>query len=105
MIPYCIQDIVEGTQVENFIKQNTVNYDGLKPDTKYELQVYVLTNYGYNSEQGLLIPFKTKTKCNKDLSIAIINLATKYFYSNFPSLNSINTPQDVPIHNIYLYYT
>ncbi|CAI6363846.1 unnamed protein product [Macrosiphum euphorbiae] len=57
-----LKDIVEGTQVENFIKQNTVNYDGLKPDTKYELQVYVLTNYGYNSEQGLLIPFKTKTK-------------------------------------------
>ncbi|CAI6369742.1 unnamed protein product [Macrosiphum euphorbiae] len=57
-----LKDIVEGTQVENFVKQNTVNYDGLKPDTKYELQVYVLTNYGYNWKQGLLIPFKTKTK-------------------------------------------
>ncbi|XP_060876579.1 uncharacterized protein LOC132949615 [Metopolophium dirhodum] len=57
-----LKDIVEGTQVENSTKQNTVNYDGLKPDTKYELQLYVLTNYGYNSEQGLLIPFKTKTK-------------------------------------------
>jgi len=62
-----VQDIVEGTQVENSTEQNTMNYDGLKPDTKYELQLYVLTNYGYNLEQGLLIPFKTKTKCKKDL--------------------------------------
>ncbi|CAI6376985.1 unnamed protein product [Macrosiphum euphorbiae] len=57
-----LKDIVEGTQVSNLTTQNTVNYDGLKPSTKYELQIYVLTNYGYNSEQGLLIPFKTITK-------------------------------------------
>lgn len=57
-----LKDIIQGTQVSNSTKQNTVNYDELKPDTKYELQLYVLTNYGYNLEQGLLIPFKTKTK-------------------------------------------
>lgn len=99
MKPYCTQDIVEGTQVENSTKQNTVNYDGLKPDTKYELQLYVLTNYGYNSEQGLLIPFKTKAKCNMDLSIAI-KIAAKYFYCNFPSPNPTNKPLDVPTYII-----
>lgn len=57
-----LKDIDEGTQVSNSTTQNSVNFDGLKPSTKYELQLYVLTNYGYNSEQGLLIPFKTKTK-------------------------------------------
>lgn len=57
-----LKDIVEDMLVANSTKQNTVSYDELKPDTKYELQLYVLTNYGYNSEQGLLIPFKTKTK-------------------------------------------
>ncbi|XP_026805156.1 tenascin-like [Rhopalosiphum maidis] len=57
-----LKDIVERTQVAKSIKENTVNYNGLKPDTNYELQIYVMTNHGYNLEQGLLIPFKTKTK-------------------------------------------
>ncbi|KAL5235450.1 hypothetical protein ACI65C_002860 [Semiaphis heraclei] len=56
-----LKDIAEGTQVKYSTKQSTVYYDRLKPDTKYELQLYVLTNYGYNSEQGLSISFKTKS--------------------------------------------
>ncbi|XP_026822080.1 LOW QUALITY PROTEIN: tenascin-like [Rhopalosiphum maidis] len=57
-----LKDIVERTQVAKSVKENMVNYNGLKPDTNYELQIYVMTNHGYNLEQGLLIPFKTKTK-------------------------------------------
>ncbi|XP_027837642.2 uncharacterized protein LOC114120057 [Aphis gossypii] len=57
-----LKDIIKGTQEEKSIKENTITFDELKPDTKYELQVHVLTNYGYNLEQGLLIPFKTKSK-------------------------------------------
>ncbi|XP_060851896.1 uncharacterized protein LOC132930188 isoform X2 [Rhopalosiphum padi] len=57
-----LKNIVEGTQVVESIKENTVSYNELKPDNKYEVQIYVLTNDGYNIEQGLLIPFKTKTK-------------------------------------------
>jgi len=60
--------VLKETQVEKSIKENTVTFDELKPDTMYELQVYVLTNYGYNLEQGLLIPFKTKSKCNNNFS-------------------------------------
>jgi len=63
MITYILQNIFEGTQVANSTKQNTVNYDDLKSDTNYELQVFVLTNHGYNSNEGLFIPFKTKSKC------------------------------------------
>ena len=63
------KDIIKDTQVAESIKENTMSYNGLKPNTKYELQIYyVLTNYGYNLEQELLIPFKTKTKCNNNSS-------------------------------------
>ncbi|KAF0753286.1 Tyrosine-protein kinase receptor Tie-2, partial [Aphis craccivora] len=61
-----LKDVLKETQVEKSIKENTVTFDELKPDTRYELQVYVLTNYGYNLEQGLLIPFKTKSKLPVD---------------------------------------
>ncbi|XP_022174267.1 uncharacterized protein LOC111036533 isoform X2 [Myzus persicae] len=57
-----LKNIFEGTQVAKSTKQNSVIFDELKPDTNYELQVYVLTNHGYNSNQGLFIPFKTKSK-------------------------------------------
>lgn len=67
--------MVEGTQVSNSTTQNTVNYDGLKPSTKYELQLYAQTNYGYNSEQELWTHFKTKTKCN------MVFYCYKYGYS------------------------
>ncbi|KAF0704124.1 Tenascin, partial [Aphis craccivora] len=56
------KDLLEETQEEKSITYNTVTFDELKPDTKYELQVYVRTNYGYNLEQGLLIHFETKSK-------------------------------------------
>ncbi|XP_001943393.2 uncharacterized protein LOC100166399 [Acyrthosiphon pisum] len=90
-----LKDIVDGTQVENSVKQNTVYYDGLKPDTKYELQLYVLTNYGYNSEQGLLIPFKTKTKFLVPVDELIVykkNLKNKSIGIrwSFPDENIIN---------------
>ncbi|XP_025205629.1 uncharacterized protein LOC112601954, partial [Melanaphis sacchari] len=57
-----LKDNVEGTQVIKSIKENSVTINELKPENNYELQIYVLTNYGYNLEHGLLIPFKTKTK-------------------------------------------
>ncbi|KAL5235451.1 hypothetical protein ACI65C_002861 [Semiaphis heraclei] len=90
-----LKDIGEGTQVENSTEQNTVNYGGLKPDTNYELHLYVLTNYGYNSEQGLLIPFKTKTKYLvpvDDLIVYKKNLKRKSIGIkwSFPDENIIN---------------
>ncbi|KAL4119661.1 hypothetical protein QTP88_012455 [Uroleucon formosanum] len=90
-----LKDIVEGTQVLNFTTQNTVNYDELKLDTEYELQLYVVTNYGYNLEQGSLIKFKTKTKLLKPVDDLIVykkNLKRKSIGIrwSFPNENIIN---------------
>lgn len=59
-------------------KQKYFCFDDLRSNTKYEVKIFIYNNIGYNSEQFLLINFRTKFGCSLIIIFFIFMLFTFY---------------------------
>lgn len=63
-------------------KQKYFCFDDLRSNTKYEVKIFIYNNIGYNSEQFLLINFRTKFGCS--LIIIFLFLCYLHFINSYP---------------------
>ncbi|XP_050437857.1 tenascin-like [Adelges cooleyi] len=57
-----LKNLENYTETVDDTKINTKEYVNLNPNTKYEIQIYIKNNDGYNPNYMLAIPFKTKSQ-------------------------------------------